>query len=88
VQDVWQHFFFEMTLLMPRGSMCPRKRRRLYEGNLRSRRTCIRIPLKRRHHKARLKWAMEHTQWTMQHWRHVLFTDVSRLCHDFTDVRV
>jgi hypothetical protein len=30
---------------------------------------------------------MEHTRWAMQHWRHVLFTDESEFCLDFTDRR-
>ena len=39
-------------------------RRRLYEGYLRSRRPCIRIPLTRRHRQARLEWARENFRWT------------------------
>jgi hypothetical protein len=53
-------------------------RKRLHEGNLQSRIPCIRIRLTRRLRQARLGWTLEHKRWTMQHSRHVLFTDESR----------
>jgi hypothetical protein len=61
-----------------------RVRRRLHEGNLWSRRPCIHIPFTSRHCHALLEWTMKYTQYTMQHWRHVLFTDESTFCIDFT----
>jgi hypothetical protein len=48
---------------------------------------CIRIPLTRRHRKARLESTMVHTRWTMQHLRQVLFTDETRFYLDFTNMR-
>jgi hypothetical protein len=53
-------------------------RRRLHKGNLGSRRTCIRIPIDA---------STSPGPWTMQLWRHVLFTGESRFCLDFTDRR-
>jgi hypothetical protein len=61
--------------------------RRYVKGNLRSRRPCIHIPLTHRHRHVRFEWTIEHTRLTMQHWRHVLFTDEKRFCLDFTDRR-
>jgi hypothetical protein len=61
-----------------------RVHRRLYERTLRLIRPCIRIH--RRHRQARLEWTM-YTQWTMQQFRHVLFSYESKFCHHFTESR-
>lgn len=62
-------------------------RNRLHENGLRSQRACIRIPLTRNHRQARLNWARQHANWTIQNWQPVLFTDESRFCLDVTDRR-
>ena len=65
----------------------PTIRSRLDEGNLRSRRPCIRILLTPNHRRVRYEWPMDHVRWTLGDWRPVLFTDESRYCLDFTDRR-
>ena len=59
----------------------------LWQSGLRSRRACIHIPLTRLHQHARLDWAQDHVNLTDNDWNHVLFTDESRYCLDFTDRR-
>ena len=39
------------------------------------------------HRRVRYEWAMDHVRWTLVDWRPVLFTDESRYCLDFTDMR-
>ena len=59
-------------------------RNRLRQSGLRSRGTCIHIPLTRLHKQARLNWVQDHVNWTDNYWDPVLFTDESRYCIDFT----
>ena len=33
-----------------------------------------------RHHAAQYIWAQQHSEWTRQNWRQVLFTDECRIC--------
>lgn len=57
-------------------------RRRLHEGGLYARRPVLCIPLTQFHKTARLRWAREHVNWTLDQWRSVLFTDESRFSLD------
>ena len=50
---------------------------RLHERSLRSRNHCL----------TRYDWALDHVGWRRMDWRHVLFTDESRYCLDYTDRR-
>ena len=36
----------------------------------------------------RLIWAVEHADWRIQQWKHVMFSDQSRFCLHFHDGRV
>ena len=63
-------------------------RRRLSEHNL-----CVRVPatgprLNADHRRARLQFAREHVNWTIEDWEHVLFTDESRFCLYSSDRRL
>ena len=52
-------------------------------------RRLVRCPLLiQRHRAARLEWARQHRNLTVQHWRHVLFSDESRVCLDPADGRL
>lgn len=53
-------------------------RRRLRESNLRPRRPVRKPPLTNDHKRARLRFARNHVNWHLRHWRPVLFTDESR----------
>ena len=57
----------------------------LRQSGLQSRRACIRIPLTRLHQQARLDWAQDDVNLTGNDWDHVLFSDESRYCLDFTE---
>ncbi|GBO12620.1 hypothetical protein AVEN_7137-1 [Araneus ventricosus] len=52
--------------------------RKLHEGGLFVRRPVVCVTLSPAHARARLHWAREHSNWTPEQWRHVLFTDESR----------
>lgn len=62
-------------------------RNRLHQGGLHARIPAIRIPLDHRQCQARLNWARQHSRWTANQWRHVVFSDESRFCLDFNDGR-
>lgn len=54
-------------------------RRRLHRANLRARRP-LRVPtLLPRHRATRFQWARERSDWLLQQWRWVLFTDETRI---------
>ena len=53
-------------------------RRRLEEQSLQSRRPAMGPDLTREHRFARLQFARQHAQWTVQQWSSVLFSDESR----------
>lgn len=55
-------------------------RRRLEEANLHCRRPATGPDLTPQHRTARLHYARQHRDWTMQQWECVLFTDESRFC--------
>lgn len=55
-------------------------RRRLAEDGLRSRRPTICPRLLPRHRQHRLRFARSHSDWTLEQWGNVLFTDESRVC--------
>lgn len=63
-------------------------RNRLHEDGQRSRMRVIRIKLTRAHRAARLRFAREHLDWTMDNWRTVLFTDESKVKFYSDDRRV
>jgi hypothetical protein len=68
VQGFRHHILYKVALLMLRESVFPR--RPYVEGCIKVicfEKTCIRIPLTRRHRKARLELTIKHTRWTMQH---------------------
>lgn len=54
-------------------------RRRLAEQNLVARRPAKAPKLEVHHRRARLQFAREHLNWTMEEWRNVLFSDESRI---------
>ena len=56
-------------------------RRRLKEAGFRSRRPVKAPKLERQHRVAHLKFANDHTNWIMDQWMPVLFTDESRFCY-------
>ena len=45
------------------------------------------VPLTRQHVQDWLDFARIHVRWTIRDWTTVLFTDESRFCLDFTDMR-
>ena len=45
------------------------------------------IPLKRQHVQDWLDFARTHVRWTIRDWTPVLFTDESRFCFDFAEMR-
>lgn len=53
-------------------------RNRLMEANLRSRRPVRAMRLTIQHRQARRRFAQNHANWQLRHWRPVLFTDESR----------
>lgn len=55
-------------------------RRRLGEAGLHSRRPAICPKLLPRHRQHRLRFARAHSDWTVEQWGNVLFTDESRIC--------
>ena len=60
---------------------------RLISQGFRARRL-IRVPfLSQRNRICRLEWARQHSKLTIQHWRHVIFTDESRVTLDSCDGR-
>lgn len=62
-------------------------RRRLHESNLRAHRAAIGPVLSRAHRQARLQFARDHIEWTIEQWRSVLFTDETRVSLRGTDRR-
>lgn len=62
--------------------------RRLAEAGIRSYRPLIGIPLTPRHKSIRKRWCQEHSIWTMDQWRAVMWTDESRFTLDFHDGRI
>ena len=62
--------------------------RRLAEAGIRSYRPLVRIPLTPRHKDIRKRWCQEHSTWTMEQWRKVMWTDESRFTVDFHDGRI
>lgn len=63
-------------------------RNRLHEDGQRSRIRVVRIKLTRAHRAARLRFAREYLDWTMDNWRTVLFTDESKVKFLSDDRRV
>lgn len=63
-------------------------RNRLHEDGQRSRARVIQLKLTRAHRAARLRFAREHADWTMDNWRNVLFTDESKVKFFSDDRRV
>lgn len=63
-------------------------RNRLHEDGQRSRMRAVRIKLTRAHRAARLRFAREYLNWTMDNWRTVLFTDESKVKFLSDDRRV
>lgn len=63
-------------------------RNRLHEDGQRSRMRVIRLKLTRAHRAARLRFAREHLNWTIDNWRTVLFTDESKVKFFSDDRRV
>lgn len=63
-------------------------RNRLHENGQRSRRRVVRLKLTRRHRAARLRFARDHSNWTMDNWRTVLFTDECKIKFFSDDRRV
>jgi hypothetical protein len=59
--SLWNDHVNAAGVLISTQTVC----RRLHEGILRSRKTCICIPRTCRHRQARLRWTIEHTRWTM-----------------------
>jgi transposase len=55
-------------------------RRRLAEGNLGSYKPAKGPKLTQNHRRLRLEFARQHQDWTVNHWRRVLFSDESRFC--------
>ena len=62
-------------------------RNRLHEFILNAKRPAIRVPLTRQHIQDRLDFAETHVRCTFCDRTPVLFTDESRFCFDFTDIR-
>lgn len=54
-------------------------RRRLREAGLASRRPMTGPLLTREHRRSRLRFALEHRDWTIEDWKRVLFTDETRV---------
>ena len=54
-------------------------RRRLHESNLTSKTPAIGSKLTPAHHQARLRFAREHLNWTLEQWGSVLFSDETRI---------
>ncbi|GFX43403.1 transposable element Tcb2 transposase [Trichonephila clavipes] len=67
-------------ILAASGKQISRKSvaRRLRGGGLYARRPVVCVPLSRQHRTDRLKWCLEHHNWTEQNWTCVLFSDQSR----------
>lgn len=63
-------------------------RNRLHEDGQRSRVRAIRPKLTAAHRAARLRYAREHSNWTMDNWRSVLFTDECKIKFLSDDKRV
>lgn len=63
-------------------------RNRLHEDGQRSRMRVIRLKLTRAHRAARLRFAREHLNWTMDNWRTVLFSDECKVKFFSDDRRV
>jgi hypothetical protein len=61
VQGFRQQLLLERTLQMMRGSVFPRRRRRLNDGNFRLSWPCIRTPLTHRYRQARSELTVDHT---------------------------
>ena len=55
-------------------------RRRLWEAGLRCRRPYLGLVLTDDRRRRRLQCGRNYRDWTMNHWRQVLFTDESRFC--------
>jgi transposase len=55
-------------------------RRRLQETNLTPRRPATGPKLTAAHRQARLRFAREHLNWTLNHWMCLLFSDETRIC--------
>lgn len=62
-------------------------RRRLAEGGLTAHRPANGPKLAPAHRQARLRFAQEHVNWTVDQWRTVLFSDESRMCLHGNDGR-
>ena len=60
-------------------------RNRLHSSGLMARRPAISIPFTPYHIQECLDWAHQHVRWKLNDWTPVLFTDVSKICIDFTD---
>lgn len=63
-------------------------RNRLHENGQRSRVRAIRLKLTRAHRAARLRYARDHLEWTMDNWKNVLFTDECKVKFFSDDRRV
>jgi transposase len=62
-------------------------RRRLHENNLKSYRPATGPKLHRHHRVARLNYARDHSNWNVNQWSNVLFSDESRFCINSPDGR-
>ena len=62
-------------------------RTRFHEFGLNARSPAIRVPLTRQHVQDWLDFVRTHVRWTIRDWTPVLFTDESRFCLNFTDMR-
>lgn len=63
-------------------------RNRLHEDGQRSRTRAVRLKLTRAHRAARLRFARDHSDWTLDNWKTVLFTDESKVKFLSDDRRV
>ena len=63
-------------------------RRRLRINNLSCRRPARRPVLTQQHRHNRLQWTTFHRNWRYQQWKHVIFTDETRVCISHADGRV
>ena len=62
--------------------------RRLAEAGICSYRPVVRIPLTPRHMALRKQWSRDHSNWLLEQWRSVMWSDESRFTLDFHDGRI